>query len=137
MVKHKYGADPAAVAFDAVKAAEANHIDVVMVDSAGRQETNKNLIEELKKIERVLKPDFKIFIGEAFAGKGLLEQARAFDEALSIDGFILTKIDTDAKGGTVLSLLCELKKPVLFIGTGQSYEDLVPFTPQYIIDRIV
>jgi fused signal recognition particle receptor len=108
-----------------------------MVDSAGRQETNKNLIEELKKMERVLKPDFKIFIGEAFAGKGLLEQAKAFDEALGIDGFILTKIDTDAKGGTVLSLLCELKKPVLFIGTGQGYEDLVPFTPQYIIDRIV
>jgi len=137
VVKHKYGADPTAVAFDAVKAAEAAKADVVMIDSAGRQETNRNLVEELKKMERVIKPDLKIFIGEAFAGKNLIEQARAFDKAVGIDGFILSKIDTDAKGGTVLSLLYELKKPVLFIGTGQKYTDLIRFTPQFVIDRIV
>lgn len=137
VVKHKYGADPTAVAFDAVKAAEANNIDVVMIDSAGRQETNRNLIEELKKLERVIKPNLKIFVGEAFAGKNLIEQARAFDEALNLDAFILTKIDTDPKGGTVISLLYELKKPVLFIGTGQAYKDLIPFTQKFIIDRII
>jgi len=137
VVKHDYGADPAAVAFDAIRAAEAGRFDVVMIDSAGRQETNKNLIEELKKMNRVIKPDLKIFVGEAFAGKNLIEQARSFDEAIGIDGFVLSKIDTDAKGGTVLSLLYELKKPVFFIGTGQKYTDLIKFTPQFIIDRIV
>ncbi len=137
VVKHDYGADPTAVAFDAVKAAEAEKADVLMIDSAGRQETNRNLLEELKKMERVIKPDLKVFVGEAFAGKNLIEQARAFDEALNLDGFILSKIDTDAKGGTVLSLLYELKKPVLFIGTGQEYTDLIKFTPEFIIDRIV
>jgi len=137
VVRHDYGADPTAVAFDAVKAAEAEKADVLMIDSAGRQETNRNLLEELKKMERVIKPDLKVFVGEAFAGKNLIEQARAFDEALNLDGFILSKIDTDAKGGTVLSLLYELKKPVLFIGTGQEYTDLIKFTPEFIIDRIV
>jgi fused signal recognition particle receptor len=105
MVKHQYGGDPTAVAFDAVKAAEAGKIDVVMIDSAGRQETNKNLMEELKKMGRVISPDFKIYVGEAYTGQGLLEQAKEFDEAAGIDGFILTKIDTDAKGGTTISLL--------------------------------
>ncbi len=137
VVKHDYGADPTAVAFDALKAAEAEKADVLMIDSAGRQETNRNLLEELKKMERVIKPDLKVFVGEAFAGKNLIKQARTFDEALNLDGFILSKIDTDAKGGTVLSLLYELKKPVLFIGTGQEYTDLIKFTPEFIIDRIV
>jgi len=137
VVKHSYGADPTAVAFDAVKAAQASHIEVVIIDSAGRQETNRNLIEELKKLERVIKPDLKIFVGETYSGKGLIDTARSFDEAIGIDAFILTKIDTDPKGGTVISLLYELKKPVLFIGTGQRYEDLTPFTPSFIIDRII
>lgn len=137
VIKHDYGADPTAVAFDAVKAAKANNVDVVMIDSAGRQETNRNLVEELKKLNRKIEPDLKVFVGEAFAGKNLLEQAQAFDEAIGLDGFILSKIDADPKGGTVLSLLYELKKPVLFIGTGQEYTDLIRFTPQYIIDRII
>jgi fused signal recognition particle receptor len=137
VVKHSYGADPAAVAFDAVKAAEAGKIDVVMVDSAGRQETNKNLLNELKKIDRVIKPDLKLFVGEAMAGNALLEQAKQFNEWIGIDGFILTKIDTDTKGGTIISLLHQLKKPVLFIGTGQNYEDLVEFKPEFIIERVV
>ncbi len=137
VVKHSYGADPTAVAFDAVKAAQASHIEVLIIDSAGRQETNKNLIEELKKLERVIKPDLKIFVGETYSGKGLIDTARSFDQAIGIDAFILTKIDTDPKGGTVISLLYELKKPVLFIGTGQRYEDLMPFTPSFIIDRII
>ena len=137
VIKHKYGADPAAVAFDAIAAANANKIDVVMIDSAGRQETNRNLMEELKKIVRVAKPDLKIFVGEALAGKALLQQAEEFEKAVGIDAFILAKIDTDTKGGTSISLLHKMKKPIAYIGTGQGYEDLIEFAPSYIIDRIV
>ena len=137
VVKHQYGADPAAVAFDAVKAAEAGKADAVFIDTAGRQETNKNLMQELKKINRVIKPDLRIYVGEAFTGQALLQQASEFEKEIGIDGFILTKIDTDAKGGTAISLLYKLKKPILFIGTGQGYEDLEEFKPEFIIDRIV
>ncbi len=137
VIKHQYGADPAAVAFDAIKAAEASGIDVVLMDSAGRQETNKNLMEELRKIERVTKPDLKLYVGEAYAGQGLLDQAKEFDETIGIDGFILTKIDTDAKGGTTISLLYKLKKPILYIGTGQEYKDFEKFSEEYIINRII
>ncbi len=138
LVKHQYGADPAAVAFDAIKAAEANKIDVIIIDTAGRQETNKNLMEELRKIMRVCGECFKIYVGEAYAGQGLLEQARDFDEAAQgIDGFILTKIDADAKGGTTISLLYKMKKPVLFVGTGQGYDDFQVFESRFILDRII
>lgn len=137
VVKHNYGSDPAAVAFDAVKAAQAKGFDAVLIDSAGRQDTNKNLMRELEKISRVIKPDLKIFIGEALSGQNLLHQASEFDKTLGIDGFILTKIDTDAKGGTTISLIYKLKKPVLFVGTGQEYEDLKEFSPEYIIERVV
>ncbi len=137
VVKHAYGSDPAAVAFDAVKAAEAHGIDAVMIDSAGRQETNRNLMEELKKINRVAKVDMRVYVGEAFTGQALLSQASEFDRALGIDGFVLSKMDADAKGGTAISLLHRLHKPVLFIGTGQGYDDLVEFKPSYIIERVV
>ncbi len=137
MIKHQYGADPAAVAFDAIKAAEAGKNDVVIIDSAGRQETNKNLMEELNKIERVAKPDLKLYVGEAYAGQGLLEQAKEFDDLVGLDGFILTKIDTDAKGGTAISLLYKLKKPILYVGTGQGYDDFQEFTEDFIINRII
>ena len=137
VVKHNYCADPAAVAFDAVKAAEAKGIDAVLIDSAGRQETNKNLMEELKKIVRVIKPDLKIYVGESFTGQALLQQAEEYDKAIGIDGFILTKIDCDAKGGTTISLLYKLKKPVLFVGTGQEYKDLEKFRPEFVLDKIL
>ena len=137
VVKHQYGADPAAVAFDAIKAAEAKKIDVVLIDSAGRQETNRNLMEELKKIVRIAKPDLTLYVGEAFTGQALLQQAREFDEKIGLDGFILTKIDCDAKGGTAISLLHTLHKPVVFVGTGQEYSELQEFKPEFIIDRIV
>ncbi len=137
VVKHKYGSDPAAVAFDAIKAAEAKGIDFVLIDTAGRQETNTNLLQELKKVERVAKPDLKIYVGEAYTGQALLRQAAEFDKAIGIDGFILTKIDTDAKGGTAISLLYSLKKPIIFVGTGQRYSDLLEFKPEFIIGRII
>ncbi|VVB74396.1 Signal recognition particle receptor FtsY [uncultured archaeon] len=137
VIKQQYGADPAAVAFDAIKAAEAAKIDVVIIDSAGRQETNKNLMEELRKIERVAKPDMKIYVGEAYVGQTLLEQVKEFEEIVGLDGFILTKIDTDAKGGTAISLLYKLKKPIIFVGTGQGYDDFKEFTPEFILERII
>lgn len=136
VVKHKYGSDPAAVAFDAKKAAESGKADIVLIDSAGRQETNVNLMNELKKIDRVINPDLKIFVGESLSGNTLLEQAKKFNEELHIDGFILTKIDCDTKGGTAISILYKLKKPILFLGVGQAYEDLIEFTPAFILDRI-
>lgn len=137
VVKHKYGADPAAVAFDAVKAAESSGNDFVLIDSAGRQETNRNLMEELKKIVRVAKPDLKIYVGESLTGQALLRQASEFNEAFGIDGFILTKIDCDTKGGTTISILHKLKKPILFVGTGQEYKNLEAFEPEFVLDKII
>ncbi|MBI5554121.1 MAG: signal recognition particle-docking protein FtsY [Candidatus Diapherotrites archaeon] len=137
LVHHAYGADPAAVAFDAVKSAQARGEDVVLIDSAGRQDTNQNLLRELEKIVRVAKPHYKIYVGEAFSGQALLTQATEFNKAIGINGFILTKIDSDAKGGTAISLLHQLKKPILFLGTGQKYEDFIEFKKEYIIERVV
>ena len=137
VIKQQYGADPAAVSFDAIKAAEAGKIDVVLIDSAGRQETNKNLMEELRKIERVAKPDIRLYVGEAYVGQTLLEQVAEFEEIIGIDGFILTKIDTDAKGGTAISLLYKMKKPIVFVGTGQGYDDFKEFTPEFVLERII
>jgi fused signal recognition particle receptor len=137
VISQQYGADPAAVAFDAVKSAKASNADVVLIDTAGRQETNKNLMEELKKIERVVDANLKIYVGEAFTGQGLLDMAKDFDNTVGIDGFILTKIDTDAKGGTTISLLYRLKKPILYVGTGQEYDDFEKFTPEFVLNRII
>ncbi len=137
LVKHSYGADPAAVGFDAVAAARANKMDVVLIDSAGRQETNTNLMRELEKIVRVCKPDLKLFLLEGYAGQAALAQVKEFDSKLGIDGVILTKMDTDPKGGNALSVLFELKKPIVFLGTGQGYEDLEAFDLQKMLDKIV
>ena len=137
LIKHQYGSDPAAVAFDAVKAAKAENADVVLIDSAGRQDTNKNLLEEMKKITRVVQPHLKLYVGESFTGQAILTQAQTFDEAIGIDGFILTKLDTDAKGGGVISILHELHKPILFFGVGQAYADLVKFELDTFLERII
>ncbi len=137
LIKHQYGADPAAVAFDAVSAARAENADIVLIDTAGRQDTNKNLLEELKKIQRVIQPHAKIYVGESYTGQTILTQASTFNEAIGIDGFILTKLDTDTKGGGVVSILHNVKKPILFFGTGQTYEDLVPFTMDDFLERLI
>ncbi|MFA5929703.1 MAG: signal recognition particle-docking protein FtsY [Candidatus Micrarchaeia archaeon] len=137
VVKSKYGADPASVAFDAVNFARTHNIDVVLIDSAGRQDTNANLLDELKKISRVAKPDIKIYIGESIGGNSLIDQVRAFDEAIGMDGAILTKIDCDAKGGTALSLTKSTGIPVLYLGVGQAYTDLIPFEPEKIAQEIM
>lgn len=137
VVKSKYGADPASVAFDAVNFARSHSIDVVLIDSAGRQDTNANLLSELKKINRVAKPDIKIYIGESIGGNAVIEQIRAFNEAIGMDGAILTKIDCDAKGGTAISIAKATGIPVLFLGFGQNYSDLMPFDPRKIAHEIM
>lgn len=137
LVRHQYGSDPAAVAFDAVKAAKAEGADVVLIDSAGRQDTNKNLLEEMKKITRVVQPNLKLYVGESFTGQAILTQAQTFDESIGVDGFILTKLDTDAKGGGVVSILHELHKPIVFFGVGQTYADLVKFDLDTFLERII
>ncbi|MFH1682791.1 MAG: signal recognition particle-docking protein FtsY [Candidatus Woesearchaeota archaeon] len=136
MIKHDYGSDPAAVAFDAVKYAESKDVDVVLVDTAGRLHSNINLIDEMKKIVRVAKPDLKLFVGEAITGNDCIEQAVKFNEAIEIDGIILSKADIDEKGGASISVGYVTKKPILFLGTGQNYQDLKEFNKEEIISSL-
>ncbi len=124
IVKHKYGADPAAVAYDAVRVKDK---DVVLIDTAGRSHANVNLMDEMKKIKRIAKPDLTIFVGESIAGNDCVEQVKNFHAAVGIDAMILTKVDVDTKGGTLLSTVHTIKKPIIFIGAGQNYGDLEPF----------
>ncbi|MBI2101900.1 signal recognition particle-docking protein FtsY [Candidatus Woesearchaeota archaeon] len=133
LIKHDYGADPAAVAFDAIKHAKAKGIDSVLIDTAGRMHSNVNLIDEMKKIIRVAKPDLKIFVGESITGNDCVEQAKTFNEAVGIDGIILAKADIDEKGGAAVSVSYVTKKPILYLGTGQEYGDLKQFEPEIIV----
>jgi len=137
VIRQGYGADAAAVAFDAIKHAEANNIDVVLIDSAGRQDTNFNLLRELQKMNRIANPDAKIFIGESIAGNSLYQQVAKFKEMIGLDGVILTKVDCDAKGGTAISILRETGVPIIYLGMGQAYTDLKKFDPKYIIDNLM
>jgi fused signal recognition particle receptor len=136
VIKHNYGADPAAVAFDAINHAKARGIDVVLIDTAGRSEMNKNLMDEMKKLVRVSNPDMKIFVGDSLAGNAVAEQAKKFSE-IGLDGSILTKVDADSRGGAALSISYITGKPILFIGTGQGYDDLEPFDPKWLVERIL
>nr|3DMD_A Chain A, Signal recognition particle receptor [Pyrococcus furiosus]3DMD_B Chain B, Signal recognition particle receptor [Pyrococcus furiosus]3DMD_C Chain C, Signal recognition particle receptor [Pyrococcus furiosus]3E70_C Chain C, Signal recognition particle receptor [Pyrococcus furiosus] len=136
VIKHSYGADPAAVAYDAIQHAKARGIDVVLIDTAGRSETNRNLMDEMKKIARVTKPNLVIFVGDALAGNAIVEQARQFNEAVKIDGIILTKLDADARGGAALSISYVIDAPILFVGVGQGYDDLRPFEKEWFLERI-
>ncbi len=136
IIKHKKGSDPAAVAYDAVEHARAQGKELVLVDTAGRMQTNINLMDEMKKIKRVIKPDLIIFVGDALTGNDAVEQARKFDEAVNIDGVILTKADADAKGGAALSIGYVINKPILFLGTGQSYSDIIEFHPNWMVEQV-
>ncbi|MFH2020116.1 MAG: signal recognition particle-docking protein FtsY [archaeon] len=136
LIKHDYGADPAAVAFDTLEHAKAKNKDVVMIDTAGRLHSNKNLMQELQKLIRIVKPDLKIFIGESLAGNDVVEQVKLFNESVGIDGIILTKADTDEKGGAAISVSYITKKPILYLGTGQKYEDLIDFSAERLIEQI-
>jgi len=136
LIKHAAGADPAAVAFDAVEHAKARGRDVVLVDTAGRMQTNQNLMDQMKKIKKVATPHITIFVGDALAGNDAIEQAKQFHEAIGVDAAILCKIDADAKGGAALSIAHTIGKPILFVGTGQGYGDLIPFDPKWMVDRL-
>ena len=136
LIKHEKGSDPAAVAFDAVQHAKAKGKELVLIDTAGRMQTNTNLMDEMKKIRRVSKPDLVVFVGDALTGNDATEQARKFNEAIDIDGVILTKADADSKGGAALSVGYIIKKPILFLGMGQSYDDIKEYDPDWMLDQI-
>ncbi|MEM4262679.1 MAG: signal recognition particle-docking protein FtsY [Thermoplasmata archaeon] len=136
IIKHQAGSDPAAVAYDAIEHAKARKRDVVLIDTAGRMQTNRNLMDEMKKIKKVAQPNLIIFVGDALTGSDAIEQAREFDSAVGVDAVILTKIDADAKGGAAISISYEIGKPVIFISNGQGYDDLLEFDPEWMVDRI-
>ena len=137
IIKQDYGADAAAIAFDAVAHAKAKHIDIVLVDTAGRMQSNKNLLAEMAKIARVAEPDLKLFVGDALAGNDALSQAKEFNDTIGIDGAILTKIDADPSGGAALSIAYVTGRPVVYVGTGQGYDDLQRFDPQWFARRLL
>ncbi|GAI77777.1 unnamed protein product, partial [marine sediment metagenome] len=133
VISHEYGTDPAAVGFDAIQYAKKNFINCVLIDTAGRMHTSKNLIREIEKIAKVCKPDLKIFVGEAITGNDAIEQAKSFNWAIGIDGIVLTKADIDEKGGTALSVGYVTKKPILYLGTGQEYNKIIVFDKKKFI----
>ena len=137
MIKHSYGADPAAVAYDAISHAKAHGINVVLIDTAGRIQTDKNLMAELAKIKRVIKPDLTVLTVDSLTGNDAVTQAEEFHKSVGIDGTILTKVDADVKGGSALSVTYVTKKPILFIGTGQRYDDLEEFKPEQFTKMIL
>ena len=136
MIKHDYGSDSAAVAYDAIKYAQAKKQDVVLIDTAGRLHSNVNLMDEVKKLVRIAKPDLTLFVGESITGNDCVEQAKKFNEIVGIDGIILAKSDVDEKGGAAISVSYVTKKPILYLGTGQEYDDLKEFDPGLIISGI-
>ncbi|MEM3579491.1 MAG: signal recognition particle-docking protein FtsY [Candidatus Bathyarchaeia archaeon] len=137
MIKHKYGADPAAVAYDTISHAKAHGINVVLIDTAGRMQTNRNLMNELAKIKRVVNPDLTILTVDSLTGNDAVVQAEEFHKSVGIDGTILTKVDADVKGGSALSVTYVTQKPILFIGTGQTYDDLEEFNPEKFVQMIL
>ena len=136
MIKHKYGSDPASVAYDAVQHAKAHKIKAVLIDTAGRMHTKENLMSEMEKIIRVIKPDLKVFIAESITGNDAIEQAKTFNETVGIDAIILTKADVDEKAGTILSVSFVTSKPIIYLGTGQKYSDLMPFDKKKVLEGL-
>jgi len=137
MIKHKYGADPAAVAYDTISHAKAHGIDVALIDTAGRMQTNRNLMNELEKIKRIVNPDLTILTVDSLTGNDAVMQAEEFHKSVGVDATILTKVDADVKGGSALSVTYVTQKPILFIGTGQAYEDLEEFNPEKFVQMIM
>ncbi|MEM2108421.1 MAG: signal recognition particle-docking protein FtsY [Candidatus Bathyarchaeia archaeon] len=137
IIKHKYGADPAAVAYDAINHAKAHGINVVLIDTAGRMQTNQNLMNELAKVKRVVSPDLTILTVDSLIGNDAVMQAEEFHKAIGIDATILTKVDADVKGGSALSVTYVTQKPILFIGVGQTYKDLELFNPEKFVKMIL
>ena len=142
IIKHAEGADAAAVVFDGISSAKANKTDVLLVDTAGRLHTKTNLMEELKKIEKIIDreyPDahkYNLIVLDATTGQNALSQINAFDEYCNIDGIVLTKLDGTAKGGVIIAIEKEYRLPVVFVGTGESVEDLEKFNPKDFVDNL-
>ena len=136
IIKHQKGSDPAAVAFDAVEHARAQGKELVLIDTAGRMQTNTNLMDEMKKIKRVSKPDLVIFVGDALTGNDATQQAVKFNDAIDIDGVILTKADADSKGGASLSIGYVIKKPIMFLGMGQGYDDIKEYDAEWMLNQL-
>jgi fused signal recognition particle receptor len=137
LIKHSYGSDSAAVAFDAIEHAKAKKLDYVLIDTAGRSHANEDLMRELEKVKRVSKPDFTILVVDSMTGNDAVDQAKFFGEKIGIDGVILTKTDADERGGAIISVAHETGKPILFLGTGQKYTDLKEFNADEIIKQIL
>ena len=137
MIKHQYGSDAAAVVFDSIKYAQSNGCDIVLADTAGRMHTDKNLMDELKKVIRVNSPDLKILVIDSLTGNDAIEQAKNFDEAVGVDAVVMTKVDVNEKGGSILSVCYAIKKPILFLGTGQGYDDLKTFNPEEFVKNLL
>lgn len=137
IISQRYGADPSAVARDAVEHAKKNYIDTVLIDTAGRMQTSKNLMEEVSKIVRVIKPDAKIFVGDSLAGNDTVNQAKEFFQYTNFDGAILTKSDADSKGGAAISIVHVTTKPILYLGIGQQYDDLVKFDSEKFLVSVL
>ncbi|RLM75876.1 signal recognition particle-docking protein FtsY [Halorubrum sp. Atlit-26R] len=137
LISHDQGGDPAAVIYDGVEYAEANGIDVVLGDTAGRLHTSDDLMAQLEKIDRVVDPDMTLFVDEAVAGQDAVNRAKEFDDAAAIDGAILTKADADSSGGAAISVAYVTGKPILFLGTGQGYDDITRFDPEDLVESLL
>lgn len=135
-ITHKHGSDPASVAYDATQHAKAKNIDVVLIDTAGRMPNNSNLMMELQKIKRVVDSQMAMFIGDSIAGNDLIDQISLFDKGITVDGVFLTKTDTDERPGSVVTTSYSIEKPIYFLGTGQNYEDIIPFDAKTIAEQL-
>lgn len=136
LVKQTYGGDPAAVAYDAVQYAKARGLDIVLIDTAGRMQTKRNLLDEMRKIVRVVNPDVRMFVGDALTGNDIVDQAGEFNRYVGIDGAIVTKMDADVKGGAILNIAYTLRKPIFFLGVGSGIDDLIEYDPVYIASML-
>jgi fused signal recognition particle receptor len=137
VISQKYGADPAAVARDGVIYSRTHHADVLLIDTAGRMQTNQNLMLEMSKIVKVVNPDLKILVVDSLTGNDAVSQAKLFSQYTGFEGVILTKADADSKGGSAISIAYVTKRPILFIGTGQGYEDISEFDYKVFLDSIL
>jgi fused signal recognition particle receptor len=137
IIQHKEGADPSAVLFDTVQYAISHKIDVVLADTAGRFHTKSNLMNQLEKIKRVMKPDLVVYVDEAVAGNDAVIRAAEFDRTVGADAIVLTKADMDSRGGAAISIAHTIGKPLMFLGVGQEYDDIIPFDPAGVVDELL
>jgi fused signal recognition particle receptor len=137
IIQHQEGADPSAVLFDTVQYAVSHKIDVVLADTAGRFHTKSNLMNQLEKIRRVMKPDLIVYVDEAVAGNDAVVRAAEFDRTVGADAVVLTKADMDSRGGAAISIAHTIGKPLMFLGTGQAYEDIMPFDPAQVVEDLL